>query len=63
MNTELFGPARFLSRLEAPEQLLNDALASGKAGYVARALAVIARAPGMGELGTAGYPSCSGQDR
>ena len=48
--TEPFDPARFLASPEAQEELLNDALASGDAGYVAQALGVIARARGMSEV-------------
>ena len=35
---------------EAHEELLNDALASGHAGYIASALGIIARARGMSGL-------------
>jgi len=49
-KTEPFDPARYLVRPEAQEDLLNDALASGDAGYVAQALGVIARARGMSEV-------------
>lgn len=44
VKTEPFDPARHLARPEAQEELLNDALASGNAAYVAHALGVIARA-------------------
>ena len=50
VKTEPFDPARYLARPEAQEELLNDALASGDAGYVAQALGVIARARGMTEV-------------
>lgn len=50
MKTEPFDPARYLTRPEAQEELLNDALASGDAGYVAHALGVIARARGMSDV-------------
>jgi probable addiction module antidote protein len=47
MKTEPFDAARRLTAGEAQEELLNDALASGDAAYVAQALGVIARARGM----------------
>jgi probable addiction module antidote protein len=50
VKTEPFDAAPYLARPEAQEDLLNDALASGDAGYVARALGVIARARGMTEV-------------
>ena len=49
-RTEPFDAARYLARPEAQEELLNDALASGDAGYVAQALGVIARARGMTDV-------------
>jgi probable addiction module antidote protein len=50
VKTEPFDAARYLASAEAQEELLNDALASGDAGYVAQALGVIARARGMTEV-------------
>ena len=50
VKTEPFDAARYLTSPEAPEELLNDALASGDAGYVAQTLGVIARARGMTEV-------------
>lgn len=47
VKTEPFDAARYLSSPEAQAELLNDALASGNAAYVAQALGVIARARGM----------------
>lgn len=47
IKTEPFDAARYLTSPEAQAELLNDALASGDAGYVAHALGVIARARGM----------------
>lgn len=47
MKTEPFDAAQYLTASEAQEELLNDALASGNAGYVSQALGVIARARGM----------------
>lgn len=44
VKTESFDAAHYLGRPESQEELLNDALASGDAGYVAEALGVIARA-------------------
>ena len=42
--------APFYEDEEAQEELLNDALATGHAGYIASALGVIARARGMSAL-------------
>jgi len=43
-RTEPFDAARYLTSSEAQAELLNDALTSGEAAYVAQALGVIARA-------------------
>lgn len=50
LKTEPFGAARYITSPEAQADLLNDALASGGAGYVSQALGVIARARGMTEV-------------
>ena len=50
VKTEPFDAARYVTSAESQEELLNDALASGDAGYVSRALGVIARARGMTEV-------------
>jgi probable addiction module antidote protein len=50
IGTEPFDAARYLTTPEAQAELLNDALASGNAPYVAQALGVIARARGMTEV-------------
>ncbi len=50
VRTEPFDAARYLTSPEAQEELLNDALASGDAGYVSQALGVIAGARGMTAL-------------
>jgi len=50
VKTEPFDAARYLRSPESQAELLNDALASGDAGYVAQALGVIARARGMTEV-------------
>ena len=42
--------APFYETVEAQEALLNDALASGHAGYIANALGIVARARGMSAL-------------
>lgn len=42
--------APFYESEEAQEELLNDALATGHAGYIANALGIIARARGMSGL-------------
>ncbi len=49
-KTEPFDAALYLTTPEAQEDLLNDAFASGDAGYVSHALGVIARARGMSEV-------------
>jgi probable addiction module antidote protein len=45
-----FDPAEHLSGLEDQAELLNDALDTGDAVYIANALGVIARARGMTEV-------------
>jgi probable addiction module antidote protein len=50
VKTEPFDAARYLTAPESQAELLNDALASGDAGYVAQTLGVIARARGMTEV-------------
>ena len=47
VKSEAFDAARYLTSPESQTELLNDALASGDAGYIANALGVIARARGM----------------
>jgi probable addiction module antidote protein len=47
VKTEPFDAARYLDTEEAQAELLNDALTSGNAAYVAQALGVIARSRGM----------------
>jgi len=49
-KTEPFDAARYLTTPESQAELLNDALATGDAGYVAQSLGVIARARGMSEV-------------
>jgi probable addiction module antidote protein len=50
VKTEPFDAARYRASAGSQEELLNDALGSGDAGYVSRALGVIARARGMTEV-------------
>jgi probable addiction module antidote protein len=50
IKTVPFDAARYLTTPEAQAELLNDALASGSAPYIAQALGVIARARGMTEV-------------
>jgi probable addiction module antidote protein len=50
LRTEPFDAARYLTSPQSQEELLNDALASGDASYVAKALGVIARARGMSDV-------------
>jgi probable addiction module antidote protein len=49
VKTEPFDAARYLTSPEPQAELLNDALASGDAGYVAQTLGVIARDRAMSE--------------
>jgi probable addiction module antidote protein len=53
VKTEAFDAARYLTSAEAQAELLNDALASGNAAYVANAFGVIARARGMTDVARA----------
>jgi len=50
VKTEPFDAARHLVSPQSQTELLNDALASGDAPYIAHALGVIARARGMTEV-------------
>jgi probable addiction module antidote protein len=50
LKTEPYDPAEYLTTPEAQAYLLNDALATGHAGYIADALGIIARARGMAEV-------------
>ncbi len=45
-----FDPAEYLTTQEAIAQFMTDALETGDASYVAKAVGVVARAKGMGEL-------------
>lgn len=45
-----FDPARYLTSPKAIAEFINDALETGDASYVAKALGVVARARGMSEL-------------
>jgi len=50
IGTKPFDAAKYLKSEESQADLLNDALSTGDAGYIARALGVIARARGMAEV-------------
>jgi len=50
VKTVPFDAARYLTSPESQAELLNDALASGDAGFVAQTLGVIARARGMSKV-------------
>jgi probable addiction module antidote protein len=50
VKTEPFLAERYLASKEAQADLLNDAFATGDAGYIANALGVVARAQGMSEV-------------
>ncbi|MFV3127947.1 DNA-binding protein [Niveispirillum sp. KHB5.9] len=45
--TKPFDPAKYMTTPEAQQELLDDALASGNAAYIADALDIIARALGV----------------
>jgi probable addiction module antidote protein len=50
MKTKPFDAARYMMTPEAQQELLNDAFASGSAGYIADALGIVAKARGMTEV-------------
>lgn len=50
ITTKAFDAANYLTSGESQAELLNDALATGEAAYIANALGVIARARGMTEV-------------
>jgi probable addiction module antidote protein len=50
IETTRFDPAVFLTDRESQDELLQDAVASGDAGYIAHALGVIARARNISQL-------------
>ena len=50
LKTYPYDPAKYFTDPEAQADLLNDALESGHAGYIADALGVIARARGISKL-------------
>jgi probable addiction module antidote protein len=50
LTTKPFDAAKHFRTDDAQARLLNDALASGDAGYIANALGIIARARGMAEI-------------
>jgi probable addiction module antidote protein len=50
MDESVFDPALYLDTPDAQAELLNDALESGDAAYIANALGVIARARGMTQV-------------
>jgi len=45
-----FDPAEYLTSPEAIAEFMSDALETGDAGYIAKAMGVVARARGMTEL-------------
>jgi len=49
-NLANFDAADYLTDADSQTELLNDALATGNAAYIAGALGVIARARGMSEV-------------
>jgi probable addiction module antidote protein len=50
VKTTPLKPERYLKSRKAPQELLDDAFASGNAAYIADALGIIARACGMTEV-------------
>lgn len=50
-KTEPFDAARYMTSVEAQQELLNDAFASANAGYITDAFGIIARARGVTEAG------------
>jgi probable addiction module antidote protein len=50
LKTKPFDAAKHFAAKDAQTRLLNDALASGDAGYIAHALGTIAKARGMSQL-------------
>jgi len=50
LKTKPFDAAKHFTSKEAQTRLLNDALTSSDAGYIAHALGTIARARGMSQL-------------
>ena len=50
MDESVFDPALYLDTPDVQAELLNDALESGDAAYIANALGVIARARGMTQV-------------
>jgi len=50
LKTEPFDPAEYLTTPEAWAYLINDALATGDAGYIADAIGIVARARGMTDI-------------
>ena len=56
MDTDLFDPAEFLETEEAQIEYVNAALETGEAAFIARSLAVVARARGIaGPAADAGH--------
>ena len=49
-KTKPFDGSEYFEHIESQAYLLNDALATGEAGYIADALGTIARARGMTEI-------------
>ena len=50
LETLPFDPALYLTDAAAQAELIDDALASGNAAYIANALGVVARARGMSNV-------------
>jgi probable addiction module antidote protein len=50
LATKRFDAAKYFTTVEAQQRLINDALQSGHAGYIAKAFGVVAKAKGMSEV-------------
>ncbi len=50
IKTVPFDAAKYLKSEESQAELLNDALSTGNAGYIAHAIGIIARARGMADV-------------
>jgi probable addiction module antidote protein len=50
LETTRYDPAEFLTDKQSQDELLQDAVASGDAGYIAHALGIIARARNLSQI-------------
>jgi probable addiction module antidote protein len=61
VKTEPFDAARYLGSPEVQAELLNDALASGDAAYIALARGVVARARGVTDVARPAGPGSASE--